>query len=177
MTGDKKYCDPSLANQEPIFSVLQTRRLPEIPLPSSYLQNLLCQYQCDDGTERRKTRKSRQRTNSKINLRKRRINGFIAFRSFYSRTIKGTFNQKELSSKLAAIWKDEPHHLTWNSYALQYNATGGDENFVDWLNMKLGFVSNTGDDTKFKTCKNRLFRNVEDVFYGTKNSDKEALFD
>lgn len=170
MTKRNTFCDPHLADQKPAFSVLQATKLPEIPLPSSRLQNLLCQYQFDDISEKKKPHRAKKIT-TKSNERKRRMNGFIAFRSFYSKTIRGTSHQKELSSKLAVIWKNEPHHQTWNCYALQYNATGGEETFVEWLNRNLGFESGVEDEKTLKIYKNDMLKNVEDVFLETRSYD------
>lgn len=175
MTKGSRYCDPHIADQHPAFTVLQATRLPDIPLPSSRLQNLLCQYQFDDIHANKKASRSKKNRAGTDQKRKRRMNGFIAFRSFYSKTIKGTSHQKELSSKLAAIWKDEPSHQTWNCYALQYNATGGEETFVNWLNRKLGFENAVEVDDTLRIYKNHTLKNVEDVFLETRNCDSEDV--
>ncbi|OBA22190.1 hypothetical protein METBIDRAFT_40341 [Metschnikowia bicuspidata var. bicuspidata NRRL YB-4993] len=164
------FCDPNLASQKATYSVLQSRALPQIPIPSSSLQDLLCKYLFNEVDTNKKLSRIKQGTRYN-DTKKRRINGFIAFRSFYSKTIKGTSHQKELSSKLAAIWKTEPNHQTWNSYALQYNATGGNESFVSWLNRKLGFDTNIEAKKTFKSYKNLTLKNVEDVFFEDINYD------
>lgn len=63
MTKRNTFCDPHLADQKPAFSVLQATKLPEIPLPSSRLQNLLCQYQFDDISEKKKATQSQKNNN------------------------------------------------------------------------------------------------------------------
>lgn len=108
--------------------------LPTLPSPSNELHQLLLEYgilndiQWDEN--KTKTKKSKK---SKLKA----INSFIAFRSFYSRTISNPNHQRELSSKLADIWKTEPSQEIWNQYAQSYNnyllLPGIKTNFVDWL--------------------------------------------
>lgn len=159
-------------HQKPAFSVTS---LPNIPEPSKALQLLLIDYRIlnvflwSPKPESVKTKKSKLRP----------INSFIAFRSFYSRTISRPEYQRELSSKLAEVWKEEPHREVWEQYTLFYNNYLLDCNnklaFVDWLlqtleldfdNSPLNDVSQTEDAFEFEleNCPLNDVSQTEDAF-------------
>lgn len=154
-TGDHIY---SRSSQ---FCVLRLGELPKLPRESENLQAILRRFDCVPCSHVPKLTKQKNRK-----MLKRRLNGFIAFRSFYSRRVNSSLMQKELSSLLGQVWKREPNRSVWICYALQYNETGGEENFIDWLYRNLGLASTTRNPRKqiSRACKSHGLENVEDVF-------------
>ncbi|RLV83124.1 Mating-type-like protein ALPHA1 [Meyerozyma sp. JA9] len=74
-----------------------------------------------------------------------KINGFFAFRSFYAKSIKNIHYQKILSSLLSSAWKVEESKDTWRRYAIIYNESRRDSDFVHWLCKSLNLYE-SGDD-------------------------------
>jgi hypothetical protein len=66
-----------------------------------------------------------------------RLNGFIAFRAFYSQDICDPTNQRELSKALSKVWSEsEELQQVWTRYAAEYNSQYPDNSttpFVTWL--------------------------------------------
>lgn len=144
------------------YSVYQFQ-IPTIPAPSPHLSKILADcnslHQASNLSRVFLLKKSKSR-----NKKKRRINGFIAFRSFYSKSIKGASTQRELSTKLSTAWRAEPNRHIWKCYALQYNAAGGEEDFISWLLRNLGISNEKPVQTILRTSQNKVLNNVEDVF-------------
>ena len=82
------------------FSVLKLNDLPPLPSPSKWLQEILTSINFADPMYHPCKLKSRYENRK----RKSKINGFIAFRSFYSRAIKIPKPQQEISASLAVAW-------------------------------------------------------------------------
>ncbi|CAY72149.1 uncharacterized protein PAS_chr4_1001 [Komagataella phaffii GS115] len=97
----------------------------------------------------------------------KRINAFIAFRSYYSRQVNDYNKQISISRLLSVAWKNENKEL-WRSYALLYNSSNSNIPFVDWLQTKGPKNSKrTSTVTKSFISWNELLstRNkIEDVF-------------
>lgn len=117
-------------NRKPAFSVKPMTMIPE---PNEKLQQLLLDYSLMNILQFPPKPKLGKKKRSKL----KPINSFIAFRSFYSRAILDPEYQRELSCKLAKLWKEEVHKETWEQYTLSYNNYLLDSNnklsFVDWL--------------------------------------------
>lgn len=152
------------SNDSPVCNVLAFNNIPAMPAASTELEQLLRSF----GTSTTAFRKSKnflKRNRGPHARKKRKVNGFIAFRAFYSRSIPGTARQRDLSSKLAQIWKSEPNSHIWNLYAIHYNATGGNKLFLAWLDESLGF-NREGRTTSVTLLvyQGQLRNRVEDVF-------------
>lgn len=117
-------------DRKPAFNI---KSLPMIPEPSKGLQLLLLDYSLLNVFLW-----SLKSLTSKVKKSKSKpINSFIAFRSFYSRAISQPEYQRELSTKLAKLWKEELHRDVWEQYTLFYNnyllESNNQLTFVDWL--------------------------------------------
>lgn len=142
------------------FSVLKLNDLPPLPSPSKWLQEILTSINFADPMYHPCKLKSRYENRK----RKSKINGFIAFRSFYSRAIKSPKPQQEISASLAVAWKLEPNRKVWNYYALLYNETAKDEEFLYWLYRSLGII----DDA---SCSVKQISKVNDTYFLSKIED------
>ncbi|KAK7205121.1 hypothetical protein BZA70DRAFT_174026 [Myxozyma melibiosi] len=60
------------------------------------------------------------------------INGFIGFRTFYSRMFLN-LHQQRLSSVLAKVWATYENKDFWNKYAALYGSEPRKESFTEWL--------------------------------------------
>lgn len=76
-----------------------------------------------------------KRTKRPKSYMSKRINAFIAFRSYYSRQVNDYDEQISISRFLSVAWKNENKEL-WRSYALLYNSSNSNIPFVDWLQTK-----------------------------------------
>lgn len=142
------------------FRILKLTELPQLPQPSPQLQEILRLAGSAPSVSRRQVRRK-----SGSRKKKRRINGFIAFRCFYSRAAKSSQSQKELSTSLGKIWESEPNRNIWNCYALHYNETGEDEEFMDWLYRNLKLANGLPLPKQVvKPYPSHINSNVEDVF-------------
>lgn len=95
----------------------------------------------------------------------RRLNGFLAFRIFYSRAAKDSASQKKLSSLLAKAWSEDVNKHIWSTYASVYNETGGTDEFIPWLEKTLNKTKQqTGSRTTCKTQTNAFINGIEDVY-------------
>lgn len=155
--------------------------LPSLPTPSIDLQDILVRFNQTRGNYIDDSSWGSQIFDMKMSTRKSRIrckktrclNGFMAFRSFYSRSISNVEHQRELSTLLGKLWKDEPNREIWNRYAIEYNSQAINQDFVDWLFRALGLEVKTFTFPSTSTVRNENWtfssRNnenaVEDIYY------------
>lgn len=149
----------------PTMRILAFHGLPALPKPSKKLESILLKFNKHTnrliiGKEPCRAPRKRKST------QKRRINGFIAFRAFYSRSIRDPAVQKQLSTMLGKVWGAEPNQHVWDCYALRYNETGGQEEFMTWLmqNLKSKKPCQSTTVIRRRISKNIQFKNVEDVY-------------
>lgn len=108
--------------------------LPPIPPRSRYLNRTL------EELSKLHTASSGKGRSSKIRRRKpsylankiSRINGFTAFKSYYSRFAPAVC-QGIVSSALSKVWQRDSHQNVWDSYARHYRQYQRSEGFCDWL--------------------------------------------
>lgn len=149
--------------------------LPPLPEPSPGLQDVLERYNEKRGSDcsgqflfscSNHKRKSRSKTGH-------RLNGFMAFRSFYSRSVFDVEHQRQLSSILGSLWKNEPRQDVWNRYAIEYNSRATKEDFIEWLTRTLGLEvlslsnpsTNIVKNNKWQFSSNTQDCSVEDIYY------------
>ncbi|KAI5967961.1 MTLALPHA1 [Candida margitis] len=150
-------------DRKPAFS---TQSLPMIPKPSSELQHILFDYSLLNAFQL--SSKSRPDKVKKSKLKP--INSFIAFRSFYSRAISHPEYQRELSCKLAMLWKEESHRDIWEQYTLFYNNYLLDRRnkltFVDWLLQALNLKADNSMqfDKPYSEEKKLTSGTVQDLY-------------
>lgn len=145
------------------FGIFQTQVLPELPEPSEYIKDILAACKTRIKAE---PLQSNKRSRRKANTR-RRLNGFIAFRAFYSRTVRDSQLQKHLSSLLGKAWKAEINRNVWEIYATLYNETGGDESFLNWLLSRLNLSNPTSVLVASRdkmVCRKTVHSKVEDIY-------------
>lgn len=151
---------------EPQVSILQsTLNLPALPQASDLIKEYLAECNAtmtDLDSFKPSIRSKRRKQNSR-----RRLNGFMAFRIYYSRAAKDSSLQKKLSSLLAKAWKEETKRLTWTTYASLYNETGGSDSFILWLHKCLGNKQRRlSSSVTSKILSNAFINDIEDVFVG-----------
>lgn len=176
----KEDIDTRLQRKVKSMQVVFFTELPSLPTPSMDLQEILVSFNHVKGNgvdealwdsvfnTRMSTRKNRHR------CKKRRcLNGFMAFRSFYSRSISNVEHQRQLSKLLGKLWKNEPNKAIWNRYAIEYNSQAVNQDFVDWLFGALGLklqsftfpCTNTVKNKDWKFSSRNNENAVEDVYY------------
>lgn len=70
----------------------------------------------------------------KLTGRRKDVNSFIAFRSYYSKFFLRLVTQTYLSSVLSKYWASNPEiRRTWEMFAQQYNREKSTLGFVEWL--------------------------------------------
>lgn len=106
--------------------------LPPLPNPSNNIKNILLSINNLDHIERERPIVLRA-INSTTKRLFAKIDGFIAFRSFYAKSIKNIHYQRLLSSLLSTAWKSEVTKDVWRTYAIFYNASERKSDFVNWL--------------------------------------------
>lgn len=90
----------------------------------------------NDDISSPKTKKSKlKEKNPETRLK---LNGFIAFRTFYCKYIHNPEHQRQLSSYLGYLWDEEPGKEVWVSYACAYNGSKSNKGFFEWLCSNLG---------------------------------------
>ncbi|ODV57904.1 uncharacterized protein ASCRUDRAFT_165243 [Ascoidea rubescens DSM 1968] len=131
ITGQK--CSLSTGNSEKstnaFTNVYSFSPHPPIPNPSKELSIYLSTLKSSEKNH------YLHRQNKFERYSKRRLNGFMAFRSYYSKKIIGVAKQREISTVLAKFWKIENHQDTWKTLALVYNSQKRNISFTDWLNI------------------------------------------
>lgn len=157
---------PSLNMQKPEVGILQVTKIPQLPEPSMHLKQVLDELHTGAPLKLRLQVEKvlKQKRRKRKGSQRRSINGFIAFRTYYSKWLRNATLQQELSCQLGKVWENEPSREIWECYAYQYNETGGDESFIDWLYIKLGLITAEKKSTRSQACKSYIFKNVEDVF-------------
>lgn len=94
-----------------------------IPSPIESLRKFL-NYVAHPKKKRR--RKSKQ-------TRTRKLNGFMAFKSYYSQFNQSQLRMLEFNKKLYTIWQSYEHRGIWERYARQYNLRERNVTFLQWL--------------------------------------------
>lgn len=152
----------------------------KIPDPPKELLNYIQCYKNASLTNPKnihnKTKTINVKTN-KTDFKKKKINEFIAFRSYYSRCCNGMIPQLQLSKILAKLWHSNPKlKKTWVLFSEQYNVEQPEKSFTDWLKKtyKSDYNSNIekqqGYDTEFKIQGPY----IEDVYYNMNN--KKSIY-
>lgn len=106
--------------------------LPKIPKCYKQLEELLLEFNKKIGIIRTMST-SQKKSNSRKKVFKRRLNGFIAYRSYYSKNIHDSSLQIEVSKRLAIVWKNDPSANIWKRYAFEYNKSNENISFLSWL--------------------------------------------
>lgn len=142
--------------------------LPDIPIIPEFLQELLDDLRVGQNytklMDHKRAKKAKRYSNvtpleypetsvnssshdSQITIvrHKTSLNGFMAFRSFYTQHISAPTSQRELSTALSKAWsQDENLKNIWTRYAADYNSQScknGNVPFVSWLtNIKDGMT-------------------------------------
>lgn len=122
-------------NREPQH-VFSSNEFPILPMPSDSLKKLL--FEVNNMTQKQPKNRTLFSPHKKNNSFKisSKINGFIAFRSFYSKSISNPADQRKLSRSLANIWLGEENKETWESYSQLYKMSKAylkNQTFVAWL--------------------------------------------
>lgn len=148
---------------------------PSLPTPSMDLQKILVKFNQDqiEGNLWKSNTNMSLRKNKSRWKKTRCLNAFIAFRSFYSRSISNVEQQRQLSKLLGELWKNEPNQAIWNRYAIEYNSLSVNQEFVDWLLTALGLDLQSFTIPCTSTVKNENWEfssrnnenSVEDVYY------------
>lgn len=161
------------SRSEQIFSLT---KLPILPCPSTELTEILFQFNdLNFYAQNYHNVKKQKAGNPKKKFRS--INGFIAFRSFYSRLVANPEHQRKLSIMLGKLWSQEPSRQIWNRYASEYNMTCHKHDnkvaFVDWLcdtlnlNTSMVIDPNTNivrnNNWKFSSSSSESI--VEDIYF------------
>lgn len=159
---------------KPMIRIFVSENTPSLLEPSVNLKALLQKYSMDNSSnikkndpiihaKQRRSAAKNQRTSSETLL-----NGFTAFRAYYSKNTRSYREQIELSQQLAKIWKVETQlHDLWSRYVNEYKVSGTSDSFVEWMkgaksNKKI-FSFNVEKRAHFKVSP-FLFLVVEDVF-------------
>lgn len=75
----------------------------------------------------------------KTKTKKKQINDFIAFRSYYSRLLNGILTQTELSTIISKHWTvDKQTRKNWELIAQEYNCDASGKHFFNWLEVNYG---------------------------------------
>ncbi|ODV65275.1 hypothetical protein HYPBUDRAFT_154089 [Hyphopichia burtonii NRRL Y-1933] len=139
---------------------LQADKLPDLPTPPSKLQNILIEFNRLNEDSLRSVKKKSRPKNSK-----RTINGFFAFRTFYSKSIFKPDHQRQLSSLLAEAWREEKKKSIWDKYAVVYRLQAPDIGFFDWLCANLNLETSTNKpEVNSPEMKKHSLGRVEDLF-------------
>ncbi|RLV95281.1 Mating-type-like protein ALPHA1 [Spathaspora sp. JA1] len=141
--------------------------LPNLPQPSEELRRVLLSYSIQkEWVPVLKGKKKTVKSKSKL----KPINSFMAFRSFYTRSISNPEYQRELSRKLAGVWIEERNKAIWNQYAESYNqyilSSNAKYDFVNWLLKVLNIeeVGKSEPDLTNGRTETILSGTVEDIY-------------
>lgn len=90
-------------------------------------------------------------TPKKKENKKNILNGFTAFRTYYSKFGKSYIDQENLSKDLAIFWKNDLSiQYIWHGYSEEYKVSDTNLSFVTWFDtVKSGFKT---DDSKTNEC-------------------------
>lgn len=112
-------------------------KLPALPLLADELKALMLKFEILSTYLIAKPKKRPKKRTKEF----RKINAFIAYRSFYTTAVTDAKLQRDLSVMLAETWKNERRKDVWQMYAASYNETAARETsilgFVDWLCERL----------------------------------------
>lgn len=76
--------------------------------------------------------KPRKRKKKQTTSKASRLNGFTAFKSFYSRDVYSVC-QGVISSTLSKVWQTEKNQNVWDNYARHFRRYQRREHFCEWL--------------------------------------------
>lgn len=143
-----------------------TETMLAIPPPSSELLKALDELRTLQCSVQKKgiIRSRRRKPNTNMAKKVSRINGFTAFKSYYSQNITSVC-QGTISSKLSKVWQIEKNQDVWDNYARHYRRYQRKEPFCVWL---LRATQNNSIDKQ----KTHSFTKLND---GDENLDIEAL--
>lgn len=103
---------------------------PKYTVPKELVE-LLNKYVKDDDEKEKIEKKPSKKSTIR---RKTTVNGFTAFRAYYSRYGKTYKEQEQLSKELALFWKKEPSvQELWRGYSEEYKASDICISFVEWF--------------------------------------------
>ncbi|ODQ80461.1 hypothetical protein BABINDRAFT_195843 [Babjeviella inositovora NRRL Y-12698] len=148
-------------------NIFPTNPLPNIPPAPDELTELIQKYKITNP----KTQGSDDGLKTGVSPKKKKLNAFMAFRSYYTKFICNATSQRELSIRLAGLWKTYKHQKVWQRYCAQYNSTDRIESFFDWLQRKTFLdikspnketIVHRNNDWAFSSQRTCL---VEDVYY------------
>ncbi|AMD19463.1 HCL580Wp [Eremothecium sinecaudum] len=108
--------------------------------------------------------------------KRKKINEFMAYRSYYSRFSNGLIPQLELSRILADLWHENPEiKRTWELFSEQYNIEQPNKSFPDWLEEKYSahYVLQEKQEVKELRKSNIQQPYVEDLYLNTASNDAE----
>lgn len=107
---------------------------PKYNIPSN-LQNLLQKYIENNNIDsHNNNHNNNQRRKKKDPKRKTIVNGFTAFRTYFSKFGKSYKDQEKLSKELAIFWNKEPSTQdVWHGYSEEYKASDTNLSFVHWF--------------------------------------------
>lgn len=149
--------------------------MPEIPEAPLELQQLLEHLKAQDIGERKI--RAPKKSNNKLNTKKpkTKLNGFMAYRTFFSQDIYSIKDQREVSSCLGRCWATDKSQLIWKRYATEYNVRPSQFSnmpFLEWL------LKSTGNETKQEKEKKEWTKHlksgsrIQDIYF---NEDGEIL--
>lgn len=139
--------------------------LPNLPKPSPELKRTLIEF--NNEVLRESTRKRKKQT---IYTKKGKINGFMAFRAFYSRSIFSSERQRQLSVLLSKVWAKDSNQGVWNRYADEYNKDERKLYFVEWLCDALSIEVKSEVSHQYTSKEPSRSGEVEDIFAVTHQS-------
>lgn len=129
---------------------------------------LLLQNICPNFEHR--TIRSDYKEQNRLKVKKTSLNGFIAFRTYYSNIGKSYEDQSKLSTKLAQIWKcDISLQKVWDSFAEEYNISESHLPFIHWFEKNKTQLK-PKDDVFIMQRANISHLVVEDIYEPTDNS-------
>lgn len=130
---------PVISEVRKLQHVFSSTDIPDLPIPSSSLKKLLFEFNnlAQDENIIKHPSLARKKTKTLISYK---INGFIAFRSFYAKSIPNPVYQRKLSRSLADIWSEEENKEVWERYSQMYKVSKAylnNKTFVEWLCERL----------------------------------------
>ncbi|QPG74397.1 hypothetical protein FOA43_001725 [Brettanomyces nanus] len=135
----------------------------DFPDPPSKLKTLLEKYKRNTSMST-KVKKPWNIVRSR-NTKKQTMNGFTAFRSFYSRNIRAYKSQIDLSQRMAKIWnEDKKLQLLWCGYVEEYKSSNTCEAFTFWLDLKKNALSSDLQSPTISQTNEMSHFFVEDVY-------------
>ncbi|SCU94932.1 LAMI_0F00232g1_1 [Lachancea mirantina] len=118
------------------------------------------------GTNNRREEKTNKR---------RSINSFIAFRSYYSKCITKKVTQQKLSSVLSEFWSKNPkEQKAWDLLSHQYNKENDGQVFVEWIHQN-HILANNPQNVKKNLEASKPF--VENIFEKEPKMDRMNCLD